>query len=206
MPQKLSRRDRVRKETMEEILDIARDEMRQHGVAALTMSAIAEHMGIQPPSLYNYFDGKEEIYDELFRRGFLAFRAWIEEHTASGGPLRDQLRSHLIAYQRFALQNPELYQLMFQRPVPGFEPSEESMEISLGLLEEMGQELRTLLENEEFHTGIAMDAARDLIISMQYGITEMHLSNHPHLPLGEGRFGRLVEPAVDLFMNAWRGK
>ena len=206
MAQTLSRRDRIRKETIEEILDIARDEMRAHGVAALTMSAIAERMGIQPPSLYNYFDGKEAIYDELFRRGFLAFRDWIEEHTASGGPLRDQLSSHLIAYQRFALQNPELYQLMFQRPVPGFEPSEESMAVSLGLLEEMRQELGTLLENDAFHTGIAVEAACDLIISMQYGITEMHLSNHPHLPIGEGRFGRLVEPAVDLFLNAWREK
>lgn len=206
MAQTLSRRDRIRKETIEEILDIARDEMRTHGVAALTMSAIAERMGIQPPSLYNYFDGKEAIYDELFRRGFLAFRDWIEEHTASGGPLRDQLRSHLITYQRFALQNPELYQLMFQRPVPGFEPSEESMAVSLGLLEEMRQELGTLLENDALHTGITVEAACDLIISMQYGITEMHLSNHLHLPVGEGRFGRLIEPAVDLFMNAWREK
>ncbi len=204
MTQKISRRDRIRNETIEEILDIARDEMRQHGVAALTMSAIAKRMGIQPPSLYNYFDGKEAIYDELFRRGFLAFRAWIEEHTASGGPLREQLRSHLIAYQRFALQNPELYQLMFQRPVPGFEPSEESMEVSLGLLQEMRHELGSLLESEDLHTGIAVDAACDLIISMQYGITEMHLSNHPHLPVGEGRFGRLVEPAVGLFLKAWQ--
>lgn len=206
MAHKLSRRDRIRKETMEEILDIARDEMREHGVAALTMSAIATRMGIQPPSLYNYFDGKEAIYDELFRRGFLAFKAWLDEHTVSGGSLRDQLRSHLIAYQRFALQNPELYQLMFQRPVPGFEPSEESMEVSLDLLAEMRQELGTLLEDEEFHTGIAVEAACDLIISMQYGITEMHLSNHPHLPIGEGRFGRLVEPAVDLFLKAWQEK
>lgn len=188
---------------MEEILTIAREEMREHGVAALTLSAVAKRMGIQPPSLYNYFDSKHAIYDELFRRGFQAFGRWMDQHAIASGSLREQLRSVMIAYQRFALQNPELYQLMFQRPVPGFVPSRESMDVSLNLLEEMRSRLAEVLEGEDFQTGVPLQTTSDLIISMQHGMTEMHLANHPHLPLGEGRFGELIEPAVDLFLQAW---
>ena len=36
----------------------------------------------------------------------------------------------------FATENPELYQLVFERPIPGFEPSEESMTVSSATLEE----------------------------------------------------------------------
>lgn len=203
MTETLSRRERVRRETIEEILEIAREEMREHGVAALTLSAVAERMGIQPPSLYNYFDSKQDIYDELFRRGFQAFRGWIDQHMAPEGSLREQLRNAMIAYQRFALLNPELYQLMFQRPVPGFVPSKESMDTSLSLLEDMRHQLAEMLEGENLAPGVPVDAASDLIISMQHGITEMHLANHPHLPLGEGRFGQLIDLAVDLFLQAW---
>lgn len=38
-------------------------------------------------------------------------------------------------YLSFAIQNPDLYQLCFERPVPGFVPSEKSMQLSFGILE-----------------------------------------------------------------------
>ncbi|MBK7920348.1 MAG: TetR/AcrR family transcriptional regulator [Chloroflexi bacterium] len=134
MGKTLNRREQVREETIEKILTIAREEMQAEGVAALSLGTIARRLGMRPPSLYTYFDSKHAIYDELFRRGFLEFGRRMSERPYQDGTLRENLESLVTTYMRFAQENQDLYQLMFQRPVPGFVPSEKSMAVSLGQL------------------------------------------------------------------------
>src|SRR6185369_18100138 len=66
----LDRRQRRRLETIEEVLDVAADLMREQGVAGLSIGEVARRMGIRPPSLYVYFDSKNALYDGLFARGW----------------------------------------------------------------------------------------------------------------------------------------
>ena len=54
---------------IEEILEVAIELMETEGVAALSLSAVARRLGLQPPSLYQYFPSKMAIYDALFQRG-----------------------------------------------------------------------------------------------------------------------------------------
>lgn len=206
MAKQLTRREQVRRDTIEQILHIARTEMQRDGVAALSLGAIARQLGMRTPSLYTYFDSKNDIYDELFQRGFEEFGRWMDERPHRHGPLRANLISAMNTYMGFAQTNPDLYQLMFQRPVPDFEPSEESMAVSLGLLEKMGTELSRIFESGELHTDLPVEEARDLFIATQHGLTELHLANNPELEVGSGRFGKLVEQAVDLFLAAWQKK
>ena len=64
------RRQRRRQETIEQVLDVAVEVMADQGVAGLTLGEVARRMGIRPPSLYVYFDGKNALYDALFERGW----------------------------------------------------------------------------------------------------------------------------------------
>ncbi len=64
------RRQRNRERMIQEILDTAREIMRENGAASLTMNELARRLEIKPPSLYNYFSGLMDIYDALFRLGF----------------------------------------------------------------------------------------------------------------------------------------
>jgi AcrR family transcriptional regulator len=204
MTRQLTRRERVRQDTIEEIMRIAREEMQRDGVAALSLGAIARALGMRTPSLYTYFDSKNAIYDELFRRGFAEFGQWVEERPSRHGPLRANLISAMNTYMRFAQTNPDLYQLMFQRPVPGFTPSAESMAVSLDKLEKMRMEMDAVLRSNQLETGLPVAEAGDLFLGMQHGLTELHLANNPELEVGDGRFGKLVEQAVDLFLAAWQ--
>lgn len=204
MTQQLTRRERKRLETIENILAIAREEMRAEGVAALSLGAIARRLGMRTPSLYYYFDSKHAIYDELFRRGFIEFGQYMDGLPHQDGPLRDRLISVMSTYMRFAQRNPELYQLMFQRPVPGFVPSKESMAVSLAQLETASAQLAAIFASGELETDLSLEEARDLYIALQHGMTELHLANNPELPVGEGRFGRLIEQAVQLILDAWQ--
>lgn len=206
MAKQLTRRQQVRRDTIERILSIAREEMQRDGVAALSLGVIARTLGMRTPSLYTYFDSKNAIYDELFRRGFVEFGRWMDERPFRDGPLRANLISTMETYMGFAQTNPDLYQLMFQRPVPDFEPSAESMAVSLELLKEMRMEMRATFDSNKLETGLPVEEAGDLFLGMQHGLTELHLANNPDLEVGNGRFGKLIEQAVDLFLAAWQKK
>lgn len=200
----LTRREKRRQETIEEILAIAREEMREHGVAGLRLGMIAKRLGMRTPSLYTYFESKDAIYDELFRRGFLAFGQLMVEGPGRAGSAREKLLRSIETYMRFAQENPELYQLMFQRPVPGFVPSEESMAVSLANVALAQAEFEAIFRSGELETDLPVDEARDLCFALQHGLTELHLANNPDKPVGEGRFGKLTAQSVQLLLDAWR--
>lgn len=204
MKKQPSRREQVRQETIEKILAIAREEMQENGVAAMSLGVIAKRLGMRTPSLYTYFDSKNAIYDELFRRGFLEFTRRVEEHPNQDGSLQQNLESSMHTYMLFAQKNPDLYQLMFQRPVPGFVPSEESMAVSLALLDTARMQFSQIWESGDILTDLSFEEARDLFIAFQHGLTELHLANNPELPVGQGRFGKLISQAVQLFLDSWQ--
>jgi AcrR family transcriptional regulator len=197
---KSERQHRRREQTTQEILATARAIMRAEGVAALSMQELARRLDIKAPSLYNYFSGKHDIYDALFRMGFEQFDALMEEqlNSASGWP--ETLDSSIRAYMSFALRNPELYQLCFERPVPGFVPSAASMEVSLRALRRGHESVAHW--RPDIRSSLSDEQITDLIIAVAHGLTALHLANQPDLPLGEGRFGGLVSAAVSVLQTA----
>ncbi len=91
-----------------------------------------------------------------------------------------------------------------QRPVPGFVPSEESMAVSLGLLQETRDWVQRVIEESDIAPDIPLDEAGDLMMALMQGLTSMHLANDPDLPVGQGRFGKLTAQAAKLFIDAWK--
>jgi AcrR family transcriptional regulator len=186
---------------MDTILETARAIMREQGVAALSMHELARRMEMRAPSLYNYFDGLMDLYDALFRQGMVMFGAHIQEHIQGAGTWQVEVRLAMEAYMSFAIENPELYQLCFERPVPGFEPSQESMEVSLTNLQVSYAHIAQL--KDDLDTDLQPEQITDLVIAMMHGLTALHMANEPQLPLGEGRFGSLIPAALSVLERAW---
>lgn len=198
------RRRRNREAMIQAILETAREIMREEGVAALTMHELARRLEIRPPSLYNYYNSKMEIYDELFRLGFELFSRAMGEAADAAESIFDDMRRSMEAYMNFALQNPELFKLCFERHVPGFVPSQESMKVVNGVMESTLSRINLWVERGGFDPQIPMDKAFDLVNAMMHGLVSMHLANDPQAPMGEGRFGRLIPDAVRVFEQAWK--
>ena len=100
--------------------------MADDGVAGLTMARLAQAMGIRPPSLYKYYPSLLAVYDALFRRGQDGNLAALRDGLRGGEPGLAALAGALEATGRWAVANPVLAQLLFWRPVPGFQPSAEA--------------------------------------------------------------------------------
>ena len=194
------RRQHNREAAIQNILDTARAIMREEGVSALSMQELARRMGMRAPSLYNYFTGKTEIYDTLFRLGFTLYDEHIKELMKASTNLRDEIRINIEGYMSFALKNPELYQLCFERPIPGFVPSKTSLKLSFGILNRSYQRAEQF--KKELDTTLTGQQIVDTVIAMSHGLTAMHLSNEPHLPLGQGRFGSLIPTFLAILEKA----
>ena len=196
-------RDRNREEMKAAILDAARAVMREEGVAALNLQEVARRVGVRAPSLYEYFPGKMAVYDALFRIGVRLFAERSELLAQTYPSLWERARASLEHYMTFAQDYPELYQLVFERPVPGFVPSEESMNESRQLLGRADQIVEQGLEHGSLVPGLSPVQARDLFIAMTHGLTALHMANEPELPVGAGRFGSLIPAAMALFQASW---
>jgi hypothetical protein len=121
----------------------------------------------------------------------------------STDPLWARAQAVLENYMTFAQEYPELYQLVQERPVPGFIPSEESMQESRGLLTMGDAIVEKGIERGSLALGITVSEARDLFLAMMHGLTALHMANEPELPIGSGRFGSLIPAALALFRAAW---
>ena len=186
------RRSERRAATRAEILDAAWAIVRQQGLAALSLRDVATAVGMQPPSLYSYFDSKSAIYDAMFADGYRQ----LLELRRSMPPVRDDRSFKAGARQWFAFctEDPARYQLLFQRTIPGFEPSPESMALAHQALDVGRQNLAAI--------GVTDPRALDLFTALMTGLTDQQISNDP----GGDRWARLHDDAVDMFLTHVRTK
>ncbi len=202
------RRQRNREEMIEAIVDSARQIMREQGVAALNLNEIARSLGMQTPSLYEYFPNKMALYDHLFRVGIRHFRTYMAK-AAVESPVTagwEQGLQAMTAYVEWSVENPELFKLLFERHVPGFVPSDESMAEMYASLAEGRQQLGASLRAANLDPGLSLEQALDLFIAVQHGITALHLANSPDLPVGQGRFSSLIPHVIHMLQIAWQDK
>jgi AcrR family transcriptional regulator len=203
LPSPAERRQRNREEVRTAILDAARAVMHEQGVAALSLREVARRVRMQAPSLYAYFPSKMALYDALFLMGVRLRAEYRDRNDAGREGFWDQLEGRFESYMRFAQENPELYQLAYERPVPGFVPSAESLEESFRAPTGFAQCLAEAVATGEIVLDMPVASARDLLIGMIHGLTAQHMANEPDLPIGSGRFGSQLPAAIALFRTAW---
>ena len=186
-----NRRAERRESTKAEILDAAWAIVRADGLAALSLRELARKVGMQAPSLYQYFDSKHAIYDGMFAQGNRAFAERLSQVEPTGDPVED-LRRRARAFLEFSVEDPARYHFLFQRPIPEFEPSPESYEVAMDLL----QPTRALLAA----AGLWNRRALDLWTAIVSGLAAQQLANDP----GGTRWVRLLDDAVDMFFTYMR--
>lgn len=181
------RRAERRAATKAEILDAAWEQVRANGLAALSLRDLARTVGMQPPSMYSYFESKNAIYDAMFAQGAQQF---VDEQKTSM-PTTDQsleaLKALLHFFVGFCAAEVARYQLLIQRTIPGFEPSPESFKISQDNMVELGELL--------VPCGVSAPEAIDLFTALGTGLADQQLSNDP----GGDRWIRLIDDAVEMF-------
>jgi len=185
------RRTRRRQETRSEIVAAAQEIVRERGLAALSMRDLGERVGMRGQSIYSYFASKNEIYDALFLDGYQEFIAWMDAATSDPELADDPTQTARVmahTYVEFCTTEPVRYQLLFQRTIPGFEPSSQSYDVAVQALDRAREQLARL--------GAHDPEVVDLWTAVLTGLAAQQISNDP----GGDRWKRLVDRAVDMLL------
>lgn len=186
------RRAERHRATRDEILDAAWTLARESGLAGIALRDLGRRVGMTAQSLYSYFASKSEIHDAMFRQGYLALLDLIgrlERETAEIDEPRAALRRTAHAYMSFCTDDPVRYQLLFQRTIPDFVPSDESYRSAVEVVDRLAEHFRRI--------GIVDPDAIDLWTALMTGLTDQQISNDP----GGDRWIRLVDRTVDMFLR-----
>jgi AcrR family transcriptional regulator len=111
------------------LVDAAAELLEREGPDALSIRRIAAEANVAPMGVYNHFDSKNGIVDALFIRGFEQLGDAMERLNAIEDPM-EALRRGGQVYRALALAHPKMYQVMFLKAVPYFEPSDAAVEVS----------------------------------------------------------------------------
>jgi AcrR family transcriptional regulator len=199
----VDRRTRRRLETIEEILDIAQEVMTEDGVNALSLSEVARRLGVQPPSLYKYFDSLMAVYDALFERGQQQHLETLRTAVDGVAPGLPTLHALLEASGEWCLDNSPIAQLLFFRPVPGFEPTDASMGPSIAVIQLQRDALADAVAARQLGPQAASDEAVHVLSILVSGTIGQSIANEPDLPWGSGRFSPLLSRLIDLLVELY---
>jgi len=170
------------------IIDTAWALARVHGIGGVTLHALAREVGMRQPSLYAYFDSKNALFDAMFADGN---RRLLEHLDAVQLPADTNaaVKAFMHAFVTYALEDTARSQLLFQRPVPGFEPSADSYAYAQQVLGRAVDVLRT--------AGVDEPGDVDCFIAMIAGLIDAQMTNDP----GGTRWIRHLDRLIDMYLD-----
>ena len=180
-------RETRRQSARDAIVDAAWDLVREHGLAALSMRDLAKQAGVTTPTIYAYFESKHAIYDAMFGRAATEFADRMTAPYDEATP-RAVLVTGFERFADFCTSEPVRYQLLFQRTIPGFEPSDASYAPAVRALDAARERLAD--------NGVTDPHHLDLWTAITTGLVDQQIANDP----GGTRWSGLIDDVVDMFL------
>jgi AcrR family transcriptional regulator len=180
-------REGRRRSARDAIVDAAWTLVREEGLAGLSLRDLARRAGITTPTVYAYFDSKNAIFDTMFGQAAEQFAQRMAESDEVDDP-RELLVASVRRFAEFCTSDPARYQLLFQRTLPGFEPSPDSFAPSVRALDLARQRLAL--------NGITEARHVDMWTALVTGLVDQQVSNDP----GGDRWTRLIDESIAMFL------
>jgi AcrR family transcriptional regulator len=183
----VDRRAQRREAKRSKILAEAWKLARRDGLAAISLRDLADRVDLRQPSLYAYFESKLDLYDAMFADGNRQLLDLAAAHPPEGDP-RQALADFAELAVQFSTDDVVRHQLLFQRTIPGFEPSPASYELAVEFYE-IGRERLAAV-------GVTDQSDMDLFTAVVAGLAHQQVANDP----GGDRWVRQAERAVAMFL------
>jgi AcrR family transcriptional regulator len=174
--------------TKQRILAAAWALAEEQGLAGVSLRDLAARVDLRQPSLYSYFDSKHALYDAMFAQGYEQLLAAVAPLELPGDP-DEQIREMAYVFTKLAVADIPRAQLLFQRTLPGFEPSAESYALASRFLDEARRRLHA--------AGFTRPEDLDLYTALVGGLVNQQMANDP----GGSRWLDLVDEAVDMYLD-----
>jgi AcrR family transcriptional regulator len=158
------------------------------GLATISLRDLADAVGLRQPSLYVYFASKNNLYDAMFADGYRQLLDYVAGRRYPTDP-RSALSRLVTDCVQFASDDIVRHQLLFQRTLPGFEPSAESYALAVEFYEWGAEIMRA--------AGASSQADFDVFTALVSGLTHQQVANDP----GGRRWVRLAPRVIEMYLD-----
>ena len=155
----------LRQGRTEEILAAARTQLTEEGLSGFSLRAVARRLELAPNTLYTYFPCLDDLITALLIDAFQRFGLAIETaDLPREARCARRFDSICAAYREWAIAQPTDYDLIFGRPIPGYQAPEA---------------ITSPLLNQAFAVGlqVLVDAARNQQIQIPAHYQELPPTN-----------------------------
>lgn len=180
------RRTAKREAKRAQILAAAWELAHRDGIGAISLRELAAMVDLRQPSLYQYFESKDALYDAMFAEGNRALLEYTDIDVSGLEPREAVARSAQL-FIRFSTEDIARHQLLFQRPMPSFEPSPASYAIAVEFYERSRAGLAA--------AGVRDQDDMDVFTALVSGMAHQQVANDP----GGDRWVRLAPRVVEMF-------
>lgn len=200
------RKEREKLQRRRDILEAARSVFSEKGFQPATMDEIAERVELSKPTIYLYFDSKEDLYTSIALEDSYKVMERLKETVASDAGLVEKWQSVWLAFIEHCIENPE-YVSISQHILA----QESRQRVSDHILEEFDKHTRELVEEvtklveESIEKGLARDdlSPRTIVLitwRFTIGLLELHLSGRES-EFGVDDYHEFFENSFDVLIN-----
>ena len=161
---------------------------REEGFGGLTLRALARRVGMRQPSLYEYFESKNALFDAMFADGNRQLLERLDSVPLPKEPRR-ALKVFMRTFLDHSFEDDARAELLFLRPIRGFEPSPDAYAYAEELMTRAVALLRA--------AGLHDPGDVDCFIGMVAGLATAQASNEP----GGDRWTRHLERMIDMHLD-----
>uniref|UniRef100_V5XHM7 TetR family transcriptional regulator n=1 Tax=Mycolicibacterium neoaurum VKM Ac-1815D TaxID=700508 RepID=V5XHM7_MYCNE len=166
----------------DEILDAATELLLETGHAkAVSIRAVAQRVGVTPPSIYLHFADKDALLDAVCARYYEKLDEEMQRVAADQTSTIEVLRAQGLAYVRFARQTPELYRIATMGE--GNPNSDVDVTLASSAFLHMRASVEALIAEGIYPQGDSTAAALELWAAV-HGVAALLIAK-PYLPWGD---------------------
>jgi AcrR family transcriptional regulator len=199
-----------KEETRKRILEVAKELFLKHGYDEVSIRKIADKLAISPTTIYLYYKDKGDVIYALHQDGFKSLAMQFDVLRNVDEPF-ERLKAMGRIYIKFALENPDFYELMFIMK----EPIDFVNRSCASEWEEGGAAFGALVstvtdcQSKGYFSGIEVHAMALYIWSTIHGICSLKLQGHldhvvkAHLPDGDNSYA--LDAAFNTLISVIKG-
>jgi len=180
------------------LIDAAARLLGAEGPHHVTTRRVAADVGTSTSAIYSLIGSKDELFRAIYREGFQRLADHLATVTRTDDPLAD-VRHLGRAYHDNAIENPHLYRVMFDCPIPEFNLSDDDATFALSTLQVLIDGVQRCID-----AGLLVGGAEQLAVelwAMNHGITSLAISGQ----LGIADQARtMLEHATEAMITGFR--
>jgi len=197
----IERKEREREEMRDLILKGAQKLFVENGYEKTSIRGIADAIEYSPATIYLYYKDKNELLLALHVVGFQKLKQEFSVVLSMPDPM-ERLVELGNVYIKFAVENPELYDLMFvmQAPMEALACKEEVWDDGMKAFEVLELVIQDCIKAEYFQRDRNVEITSLTIWSYMHGLIMLHLKKRMDM-FGNNREVELMQSSFKLFVE-----